>query len=130
MAAVAVAWQAKGVVLAWILARLNRDRQRGARRAWLAAAQSINIVQMFGGGFLAVALRSGAMRAGPGSGVSRAEALGPQLGLPSCSAPARYSDALLALPYQRQRANRSDAPAPITRPGLVLVDFAWRIAIN
>jgi hypothetical protein len=38
-----------GVFLAWILARLDRDRQRGARRAWLAAARSINIVHVFGG---------------------------------------------------------------------------------
>jgi hypothetical protein len=49
VAAVVVALAAKGVFLAWILARLVRDRQRGARWAWLAATQSVNIVQVFVG---------------------------------------------------------------------------------
>ena len=50
MAAKAVlgfALAANHLVLAWILAWLDRDRQRGARRAWLAAAQSVTIVRVF-----------------------------------------------------------------------------------
>ena len=50
MAAKAVlgfALAANHLVLAWILAWLDRDRQRGARRAWLAAAQSVSIVRVF-----------------------------------------------------------------------------------
>ena len=78
--------------------------------------------------WLAVALWSGAIRAGPGSGVSPAEGLGPQLGRPSPLF--RFSAALLGVGVERQRPNRSDEPATISSPGLVLVDSARRLAIN
>lgn len=119
-----VAWEEKGVFLTSILGRMGRDRQRRARRARLAAVRSGYIVQMFG--VAGVALWSGAMRAG----VSPAEGLGPLLGRPSLSAPPGYSAALPALAYQRQRPNRSDEPATISRPGLLLVDLAPRLGIN